>query len=481
MRWHAPVLFLAPKNSESSAARQQKIHIGLELPNYKKGNSAQHKSDVGLLKKHTRHNDCDLYRQRHCVRYPYRERERKMADLRHAVAAAVLLSSECLHAAAIDGYLRVPAVYQSQSGGAASFKLPGAETKYRLGNECEIYGELQLTEGVTTLQDGAALKGYAMGTWYQPSSRNNVFWDKRGDSALVQAYAAREKIAALRGANVWLGRRYYKREDIHITDFYYWNPTGLGAGIEDIGIGSGNIKLSYAVLREDSRDQPQFAARHDVQLRGKHVNANGDLEVGLSVIPPRAAAEGGAAGWSVTVQPRQSKIAGDGWNKLALQYGVGPGTGLGATGALTNTSDVTRLRVCVGGYAQLTPAGGGMLTAVYQRDASDKADQVWTSAGGRLTYTFTEHIKLHAELGQDRVHSADADTPHAYQIDHRARGRRRPQLLVTARTATVLHLRALERRRTRSGGQCQRPQRHLDFVERHFRRQKPCLDHRREL
>src|SRR3569623_1026937 len=115
-----------------------------------------------------------------------------MADLRHAVAAAVLLSSECVHAAAIDGYL-------------------------------------QLTEGVTTLQDGAALKGYAMGTWYQPSSRNNVFWDKRGDSALVQAYAALEKIAALRGANVWLGRRYYKREDIHITDFYYCNPTGLGS------------------------------------------------------------------------------------------------------------------------------------------------------------------------------------------------------------------------------------------------------------
>src|SRR3569623_758156 len=69
MRWHAPVLFLAPKNSESSAARQQKIHMRLELPNYKKGNSPQHKSDVGLLKKHTRHNDCDLYRQRHCVRY----------------------------------------------------------------------------------------------------------------------------------------------------------------------------------------------------------------------------------------------------------------------------------------------------------------------------------------------------------------------------------------------------------------------------
>src|SRR3569623_10185 len=209
-----------------------------------------------------------------------------MADLRHAVAAAVLLSSECVPAAALDGY--------------------------------------------------------AMGTWYQPSSRNNVFWDKRGDSALVQAYAALEKIAALRGANVWLGRLFYKSEDIHITDFYYRNPTGLGAGIEDIGIGSGIIKLSYAVLREDSRDQPQFAARHDVQLRGMHVNANGDLEVGLSVIPHRAAAAGGAAGWSITVQHRQSKIAGDGWNKLALQYGVGPGTGRGTTGALTNTSDVTR-------------------------------------------------------------------------------------------------------------------------------------------
>src|SRR3569623_291530 len=157
MRWHAPVFFLVPKNSESSAARQQKNTRGLELPKYKR--EIQHsiklmsvtKNMLGIMIARCTGGTIGSYR--------VASGRQSMADLRHAIAAAALFSSEGVHAAAVNGYLRVPAVYQSQSGGAVCFKLPGAETKYRLGNECEMYGELQLTEGVTTLQDGAALKG----------------------------------------------------------------------------------------------------------------------------------------------------------------------------------------------------------------------------------------------------------------------------------------------------------------------------------
>lgn len=326
---------------------------------------------------------------------------------RAAATMAALIVNVCTVAQAVDvdGYLRVPAVHQSSSGAAACFKLAGAEAKYRLGNECEIYGELQLSEYAAVVQ-GVPIKAYAMGSWYQPNSDDNMFWSRRGDSALVQAYASMENLRALNGGNAWLGRRYYKREDMHINDFYYWNPTGLGGGVEDIDIGG--VKLSYAVFREDNQDQPRFAPRHDIQLRGINVNADGDLEIGLSLIPKRATS--GEAGWSVTAQHRQSSLLGDGWNKLALQYGVGPGTGLGATGPLASTADVTRLRVVEGVYAQIMPGVGGMLTAVYQKDRSNLRAQTWISAGGRLTYTFTEHIKLHTELGHDRVRPSDAAT-----------------------------------------------------------------------
>lgn len=79
-----------------------------------------------------------------------------------------------------------------------------------------------------------------------------------------------------------MGRRYYKRHDIHIIDFYYWNPSGTGAGIDNYKLGQ--YFLSYAFTREDTIDQPDKANRHDFNLGGIEPNTNGDIELGLSVI-----------------------------------------------------------------------------------------------------------------------------------------------------------------------------------------------------
>ena len=312
-----------------------------------------------------------------------------------------LLLARHVAAQDIGGYLRALGGRNSASGDAACFKLAGAEAKYRLGNECEIYGELMLGQPLAKLPDGTTIKGNLMLSLYQPTADNAMLTKKSADTRVAQLYVATAGLSALNGGSAWLGRRYYKREDIAITDFYYWNPQGLGAGIEDVAMGG--VKLSYAVFREDNQNQLRHATRHDFQLRGLKTNPDGELEFGLSLIPHRDKSSGGDSGWSITVQHRQGKILGDGWNKLAVQYGEGPGVGLGATGALSNTSDVTRWRVVEGIYAQLNPKLGGMLTAVYQKDQSGTRGQTWTSLGGRLTYGLTQHIKLHAELGHDQV------------------------------------------------------------------------------
>jgi maltoporin len=270
------------------------------------------------------------------------------------------LAPEIARDLVVAGYLRALSGLNSEGSRAACFQLAGSQAKYRLGNECEVYGELFVGKQLASFADGSDAQ---CERHVQPEPRNGLQHggDHGTDTRVAQAYAAAEKLSLLNGGAVWAGRRYYKREDIHINDFFYWNPQGLGGGVEDIAIGG--VKVSLAYFREDNQDQPIKADRYDFQVRGLKTNPNGELEFGLSVIPESGhVATGGDSGWSLTVQHRQSNLLGDGWNKFAVQYGVGPGTGLGSTGPLANTTADKRWRVVEGIYAQMTPKLGGMLT-----------------------------------------------------------------------------------------------------------------------
>jgi maltoporin len=330
--------------------------------------------------------------------------------LKISICFTFLLLLSNAYAVDIDfAYIRAMGGISTENNLGTCFKLNGAASKYRMGNECEVYGELFFGQTLTGFSDGSALSAHVMPSLYKPLINDKLALDDRLDIRFAQAYASWDKIPALNNASIWAGRRYYKREDVHITDFFYWNPQGLGAGIENIELAN-NLKLSYAVFIDDNKDQAHNAARHDIQLRGIDVNPNGQLELGLSVIPRSHHTTVGDAGWAFTIQHRQNKILGEGNNKLALQYGVGPGVGLGGTGSLDNTDDVTRFRIVDGLYMQLTPKLGGMLTAVYQRDELQGGDQTWTSLGGRVSYGFSDKFKMQAELGNDWVSPSGQDT-----------------------------------------------------------------------
>jgi len=44
-------------------------------------------------------------------------------------------------------------------------------------------------------------------------------------------------IDSLPGANIWAGKRFYQRHDVHMIDFYYWDISGPGAGLENVDVG----------------------------------------------------------------------------------------------------------------------------------------------------------------------------------------------------------------------------------------------------
>ena len=320
------------------------------------------------------------------------------------IASLCLLAPLSANALEFAGYLR-SGVGNSLNGGKQScFKLPGAEAKYRLGNECEQYAELELRQDVYSFDDGSVLSVDGMASLYNQYDRQLTFQGDNGSARLPQLYAQWSNLPSLNGGSLWAGRRYYKRNDIHISDFYYWNQSATGAGIEDVLIGG--LKYSYALSRKDNLYQENYVTRHDFNVAGFNTNPGGQLELGLSYLdkPERTDAH---SGWAITAQHVQSEFLG-GKNKFAVQYGEGSGTGLGYTGDFRLDNSSKRYRIVEFFDWQVTPRFGGQVEAVYQKDfRPDGGNQEWLSLGVRPTYAISEQFKLVTELGHDQVKAAD--------------------------------------------------------------------------
>lgn len=322
-----------------------------------------------------------------------------------AVPALLGILPLLAHGFDFAGYARSGVGGSTAGGTQACFQLPGAPVKYRLGNECEDYIELEGSQDLYKGADGTLLKLDAMTYLYNAYGHAPTFTGEDGDIRLPQIWASLN-LPILNGGSVWAGRRYYKRHDIHISDFYYWNPSGTGFGLEDYHLGP--YTLSYAFSREDNITQPDKANRHDFNIGNIVTNPDGAIEVGFSYIQ-KGQVEDAHRGWSISLEHKQKNFLG-GENRLVGQYGVGPGIGLGQTGNLQADQDVHSWRLLESPLWQLTPRLGGMALAVVQKDHGPDGDQRWYSAGARLTYAFTEHFKLVGEAGHDRIKRDDEGT-----------------------------------------------------------------------
>jgi len=305
------------------------------------------------------------------------------------------------------GYTRLGAGHTSQSGSQKCFQLQGAAAKYRLGNECENLAELDLSKDVVTFADGSVLSGEAMAILQNEYGHKQTFRrrDDHGSTRLAQGYVSWRNIPWLNGGALWAGRRYYKRHDVHINDFFYWNPQGAGAGIEDVGIGDGPLKVSYFFSRKDNVDQRWYVSKHDLRLEGIPLNPGGSLSLGGNYYRRDSSTPDADAGWAMTVEHQQQGfLFAGGRNVFALQYGKGSGIGLAGTEDPALSRSNSRSRV-VEAFDWQAGRLGGQATAIFQRTrrAGSVPNENWTSFGARLVYALSDQFKLAAEPGRDQV------------------------------------------------------------------------------
>jgi maltoporin len=316
------------------------------------------------------------------------------------------------------GYIRSGIGFNAKGGEQVAFQAPGAYSKYRLGNETETYGELGFDINWMNPEKDA--------TWFKTSlmlavvaPRLNTF-DVLNAIALRQAYAeAGHFIESKPDLSFWAGQRFYRRKDVHITDFFFHDMSSYGAGFQDLKLGEGKPKLAVAYLGASTQygDDPTMDPPSDIgrlikntlDIRFYDIPAGpGTLELWLI---PTFTAEGsldessrGGIGGGVFFSMPFMK----GFNEISAEFGQGNAAGLNpfVNRGLSNKS--TLFRIVERATVQLEPNVSMMWTGVVQLDntngsAGGSTGNLWISAGARPIYNFSKYTAIAAEAGVDIV------------------------------------------------------------------------------
>ncbi len=305
------------------------------------------------------------------------------------------------------GYVRTLGFGNSWNGGRQRcFQLPDAPAKYRLGNECQTYFEPGFT---LTLGDRD------MGPQVELNLRNafigtpvNTYDD--WDVYTVEAWAALDDFASdgpLEGARIWAGQRFYYRQDAHIHDFYYWNGTGLGYGIDQIPFGRG--ELAVAVFEESSFDLDtaldegtpyrRIEARIEDWKHSERVLFRSALDLRFAKDGRETRSDFGGL---LTLETELSEVM-QGDLSLTLQLGWGAGHGMNFTSDAEAKSGEVGARAVA---TYLTNRNGDFTmqaTAVIEAQSNDRD---WISLGARPIWRIAGDFHAALEPGLDITFAA---------------------------------------------------------------------------
>ncbi|HIH5779235.1 maltoporin [Citrobacter werkmanii] len=354
------------------------------------------------------------------------------------LAVAVAAGIMSVQAMAVDfhGYARSGIGWTGSGGEQQCFQATGAQSKYRLGNECETYAEIKL--GQEVWKEGDKSFYFDTNVAYSVAQQND--WEGTDPAFREANVQGKNLIEWLPGSTIWAGKRFYQRHDVHMIDFYYWDISGPGAGIENIDLGFGKLSLaasrsqeaggSYAFSSQNIYDRTKDTANDvfDVRLAQLATNTDGMLELGVdygraNTTDDYSLADGASKdGWMFTAEHTQSMLKG--YNKFVVQYATdsmttqGKGLNQGSYGSSSITIDGVKyannvinnngslVRILDHGAISLGDKWDLMYVGMYQNlDMDNDLGTEWYTVGIRPMYKWTPIMSTLMEVGYDNVKS----------------------------------------------------------------------------
>jgi maltoporin len=336
------------------------------------------------------------------------------------------------------GYLRSGYGLNSEGGQQVAFQAPGAEAKYRLGNEAETYGEFIFVNN-----------------WLNPGEHPDQAWVKteimlEANTTDSTNYAAfpetvvngqvtsggndqfRLREAFVRGGHFlgdtqpdaifWAGERYYRRQHIEIDDFYPLDLSGYGGGFEDVRLGNAKLALAFlAGARPDITTQNGNYAKSNIDLRVYGVRGPWGL---YGAWFDFAASKGGTTPGGTAIPTNNGEAFGfkfqrlewhGGYEEFGIQYGTGAASNFSSPGSGTVVENPTgfinnQAQFLITEQLLLQPNDefAIMPIFVYQRTKDGNPLhpwQQWVSFGARPVVFFNKYLSLAFEGGFDHTHS----------------------------------------------------------------------------
>jgi maltoporin len=324
------------------------------------------------------------------------------------------------------GYLRSGYGLNSRGGQQVAFQAPGAEAKYRLGNEAETYAELIFVNN-----------------WVNPQRDKDKAWIKtefmiEGNTSNSASYADfrggigndrfRVREAFVQAGNIfksqpqakfWAGERYYRRYSSHINDFYILDMSGYGGGVEDLDVKFGKMAVAFlAGARPDITTENGNYAKSNIDVRLYDVKAPGGK---LSGWFNYARAKGGTTptgtviptsnGYAFGIAHQRLEWKG-GYNWFSVQYGTGAASNFSTTidDPTPFLKDTKKFRIAEHLLIQTNDKFAIQPVFVYQRSHSGVPGEGWNqwiSFGARPQYFFTDHLSVASESLLDRTSSGN--------------------------------------------------------------------------
>src|SRR5437660_998997 len=151
------------------------------------------------------------------------------------------------------GYLRSGYGLNGKGGTEVPFQAPGADAKFRLGNETETFVPLTFVYNILNPSHDSGSPWLRVNASLELTSPYSADYTAKDPVGFRESFVqAGNLFESQPGLTVWAGQRRYRRYHFDINDFYPVDMSGVGGGFEDLNLGPAKLAVAYvANLRAD--------------------------------------------------------------------------------------------------------------------------------------------------------------------------------------------------------------------------------------